>query len=147
MQRVNLDPDDVFDSRQYGFSQAVVTSGGRRVVLSGQVAADVEERTIGDDLAAQLPVVFDNIERVLAAAGAAAADVVMLRIYLVDAVREQQQAVTDELLRRFPHDPPATSWVLVSGLSEPEWLVEVEAEAVVVDREGPVDDIGVAAEG
>lgn len=133
MPRTNLDPDTVFDSRQYGFSQAVVTGGGRRVVLSGQVATDPDERTIGDDLATQLPIVFDNIERVLAAAGAALSDVVVLRIYLVEAVRDQQQAVTDELLRRFPDDPPATSWLVISGLSEPGWLVEIEAEAEVVD--------------
>ncbi|GAP96669.1 hypothetical protein NIES2104_32120 [Leptolyngbya sp. NIES-2104] len=35
------------------------------------------------------------------------------------------------MLKRFPVNPPATSWVIVSGLSEPEWLVELEAEAVL----------------
>jgi 2-iminobutanoate/2-iminopropanoate deaminase len=131
MDRWNLDPDTVFDSRRYGFSQGVVTSGGRRIHLSGQVATDAEGRTVGHDLATQLPVVLDNVERVLTAAGAALADVVMLRIYLVEQVRDQQQAVVDELRRRFPTDPPASSWILVSGLSEAAWLVEIEAEAVV----------------
>jgi 2-iminobutanoate/2-iminopropanoate deaminase len=135
-ERTNVDPDDVFDSRRYGFSQAVVCRGGRRVLLSGQVATDAQERTIGDDLASQLPVVFDNIERVLAAAGATLTDVVVLRIYLLEAVRAQQRAVADELLRRFPSDPPVTSWLFISGLSEPDWLVEIEAEAVVADGAG-----------
>lgn len=130
MYRSNLDPSTVFDSRRYGFSQAVVTHGGRRVHLSGQVAVDADERTVGEDLATQLPVVFDNIERVLDAADAALDDVVVLRIYLVESVRDQQREVADALRRRFPVDPPATSWVFVTGLSEPEWLVEVEAEAV-----------------
>ncbi|MTV24039.1 RidA family protein [Nitriliruptoraceae bacterium ZYF776] len=131
MPRTNLDPDTVFDSRQYGFSQAVVTTGTRRVLLSGQVAVDADERTVGADLATQLPVVFDNIERVLAAADARLADVVLLRIYLVAAVHDDQEAVATELRRRWPAEPPATSWVLVSSLSEPGWLVEVEAEAVL----------------
>jgi 2-iminobutanoate/2-iminopropanoate deaminase len=129
--RASIDPEDVFDSRQYGFSQAVVTRGGRRVLLSGQVATDAHERTVGADLATQLSTVFDNIERVLSAGGATLSDVVVLRIYLVEAVRDQQRAVTEELKRRFPEDPPASSWLIISGLSEPEWLVEIEAEAVV----------------
>lgn len=133
MDRSNVDPDTVFDSRQYGFSQAVVTFGGHRVHLSGQVAVDAHERTVGSDLPTQLPAVFDNIEKVLKAAGAAISEVVVLRIYLVESVREQQQAVVDELHRRFPKDPPATSWVFVTGLSEPAWLVEVEAEAIVAE--------------
>ncbi|UII69577.1 hypothetical protein LVW35_18060 [Pseudomonas sp. HN11] len=33
--------------------------------------------------------------------------------------------------RRFPHDPPPSSWIIVSGLSLPEWLIEIEAEAVI----------------
>lgn len=60
----------------------------------------------------------------------------MLRIYLVEAVRDQLRAVTEELLRRFPTDPPATSWLFISGLSEPDWLVEIEADAVVHDEAG-----------
>lgn len=45
-----------------------------------------------------------------------------MRIYIVAALREY-----------FPEQPPATSWLLVSGLSEPQWLIEIEAEALLPD--------------
>jgi 2-iminobutanoate/2-iminopropanoate deaminase len=59
---------------------------------------------------------------------------VILRIYIVDAAKHDQRSITEALLKRFPVNPPATSWVVVSGLSEPEWLVELEAEAVLSDK-------------
>jgi enamine deaminase RidA (YjgF/YER057c/UK114 family) len=33
----------------------------------------------------------------------------------------------------FPDNPPPSSWIIVSGLSLPEWLIEIEAEAVLAD--------------
>jgi 2-iminobutanoate/2-iminopropanoate deaminase len=42
MQKTVINPETVFNSLQYGFSQAVVIQGERRVVLSGQVEIDVE---------------------------------------------------------------------------------------------------------
>ncbi|MDN5597989.1 MAG: RidA family protein, partial [Pseudomonas sp.] len=32
---------------------------------------------------------------------------------------------------RFPQNPPPSSWIIVSGLSWPQWLIEIEAEAVI----------------
>lgn len=38
------------------------------------------------------------------------------------------------LLKRFPQDLPATSRIIANGLSEPEWLIEIEAEAIINPR-------------
>ncbi len=54
-----------------------------------------------------------------------------LRIYFVEAAASQQGVIARALRERFPVDPPATTWVLVDGLSKPEWLIEIEAEAVL----------------
>jgi 2-iminobutanoate/2-iminopropanoate deaminase len=126
-----VDPPDVFDTRRYGFSQAVVVEAGRRIVLSGQVAVDVHDRTVGRTLREQLDQSVENIRRVLSAAGAGLGDVVMLRIYVVEAAADELSAVTEMLLETFPDRPPATSWITVAGLARPDWLVELEAEAAL----------------
>ncbi|WP_432719629.1 RidA family protein [Jeongeupia wiesaeckerbachi] len=131
MPKTVLNPDSVFDTQQYGFSQAAIVSGQRRMLLSGQVGVDANERTVGPGLQVQTEAAFDNIERVLAAAGARLQQVIMLRIYICEAARDEQDVIAQALRQRFPADPPPSSWIIVSGLSLPEWLIEIEAEAIL----------------
>ncbi|POA18609.1 hypothetical protein C1886_15965 [Pseudomonas sp. FW300-N1A1] len=131
MQKSVLNPSTVFNSLQYGFSQAVEVSGGRRLLLSGQVGVDECERTVALGLREQADKAFDNIEAILAEAGGDLSHVVMMRIYIVESARDQQDQITKVLLERFPSNPPASSWVMVSGLSLPQWLIEVEVEAML----------------
>nr|WP_237564713.1 hypothetical protein [Bordetella parapertussis] len=56
----------------------------------------------------------------LAAAGAAMRHIIMLRIYICEDARGDQEVVADALRRRFPDNPPPSSWIIVSGLSLPE---------------------------
>lgn len=131
MSRTVINPDTVFNTVQYGFSQAVIVTGQRRMLLSGQVGVDIHERTVSPGLQGQTEAALDNIERVLAAAGGTLAQVIMLRIYICGTVRGEQEVIAQALRDRFPKDPPPSSWVIVSGLSLPEWLVEIEAEAML----------------
>jgi len=55
----------------------------------------------------------------------------MMRIYVAESARDEQDQITRVLLERFADKPPASSWVIVSGLSLPEWLIEIEVEAVL----------------
>lgn len=131
MARKTVNPKTVFNSLQYGFSQAVVTQGGIHVHLSGQVGVDAHEVAVGLDLESQTRAAIDNIAAILGETGGSLDDVVVLRIYLVEGVRNEQKTIVQALQERFPADPPATSWIFVSGLSSREWLVEIEAEAVI----------------
>ena len=131
MSRTVVNPDTVFNTVQYGFSQAVIVTGQRRMLLSGQVGVDAQERTVGPGLREQTDAALDNIGWVLAAAGGTLAQVIMLRIYICETAREDQEAIAQALRDRFPVDPPPSSWIIVSGLSLPEWLVEIEAEAML----------------
>nr|WP_314569772.1 Rid family hydrolase [uncultured Pseudomonas sp.] len=117
--------------RKYGFSQALVVPEGRRIMLSGQVGVDADERTIGPGIAEQTAAALDNIDKVLAEVGGDLSHVIMLRLYIADSARDQQEPIAQALRQRFPHNPPPSSWIIVSGLSLPEWLIEIEAEAVV----------------
>jgi len=126
-----INPSTVFNSLQYGFSQAVEVSSGRRVLLSGQVGVDEQERTVATGLYGQTVKAFENIQSILAGTGGDLSHVVMMRIYIAESVRDEQDQITRVLLERFPDNPPASSWVIVSGLSLPQWLIEIEVEAVV----------------
>ena len=130
--RKTLNPDSVFNSLQYGFSQAmVVPPGGRRVMLSGQVGVDAREQTVAGGMAGQTRAALDNVRRVLAEAGGTLADVIMLRLYIAECGSDDQDAIAEALRQYFPENPPPSSWVIVKGLSLPDWLIEIEAEAVV----------------
>ena len=131
MQRKVLNPPTVFNSLQYGFSQAMEVRDGRRILLSGQVGVDADERTVGPGIAEQTATALDNIEKVLAAAGGDLSHVIMLRLYIVESARDQQEPIAAALRERFPSNPPPSSWIIVSGLSLPEWLIEIEAEALI----------------
>lgn len=131
MTRTVVNPESVFNSVQYGFSQAVIVTGQRRMLLSGQVGVDADERTVGPGLQEQTEAALDNVERVLAAAGATLAQVIMLRIYICESARADQEVIAQALRDRFPQDPPPSSWIIVSGLSLPQWLIEIEAEAML----------------
>ena len=131
MQRKTINPPTVFNSLQYGFSQAMEVREGRRILLSGQVGVDADERTVGSGIAEQTATALDNIEKVLAAAEGDLSHVIMLRLYIVESARDQQEPIAAALRERFPDNPPPSSWIIVSGLSLPEWLIEIEAEALI----------------
>ncbi|RON11362.1 hypothetical protein BK659_00740 [Pseudomonas brassicacearum] len=131
MQKSVLNPPTVFNSLQYGFSQAVEVCGGRRLLLSGQVGVDESEHTVAPGLRAQTDKAFQNIEEILVGAGGDLSHVVMMRIYIVESARDEQDEISSVLLERFPNNPPASSWIIVSGLSLPQWLIEVEVEAIL----------------
>ncbi len=116
-----------------GYSHLVVVDGGRLLVVAGQVALDQEGRLVGHgDLAAQLEQVFTNLRLALAAGGATFDQVVKLTYFLVDyrpVARDTLVAVRDRFVNR--QRPPASTLLGVQALARPEFLVEVEALAVI----------------
>ncbi|MFD5794349.1 RidA family protein [Streptomyces diastatochromogenes] len=121
-------PDGVAPAAQYSH---VVSATGRFVAVSGQLALDEDGKLVGEgDPAAQARQVFENLSRCLAAAGAGFQDVVKLTYFVTDvaylpAIRAARAAhIPDDRL-------PAASAVQVAALVAPEFLMEVEAFAVV----------------
>lgn len=132
MPKETINPDSLFNSLQYGFSQIVVSQGAKTVYLSGQVAWDEKGEIIGKgDLRTQTDAAFRNLERALSEAGAALKDVVSLRIYIVQSVMPQSKPVSEALKQFFPDSPPASTWIGVQGLANEDFLIEVEAVAVI----------------
>lgn len=133
MSHRSIHPPELFDARRSGFAQVVVAEGKRTVYLSGQVAWGPERTIVGvGDFPAQVDEAFMNVQRAMQAAGASLADVVSLRIYIVQAHMAENAAVRDALLKYFPGEhPPASTWIGVAGLAHPDFLVEIEAIAVL----------------
>jgi 2-iminobutanoate/2-iminopropanoate deaminase len=107
------------------FADAVVA--GDTLYLSGIVPVDASGTVVGDDVVAQARQVFDNMGRVLAAAGATAADVVKVTVYLLDI--DDRPKINPVRQEFFGSARPASTLVEVSRLAYPEARLEIEAVA------------------
>lgn len=111
-----------------GYSRAVRV--GPHVAVTGTAAIDEEGRAFGiGDAGAQTRRIFEIVERALAEAGASLADVVRTRVLLVDIA--DWEAVGRVHGETFGEIRPATTVMQVSRFIDPEWLVEIEVEAIV----------------
>jgi enamine deaminase RidA (YjgF/YER057c/UK114 family) len=115
------------------FSQVVVAAGTRTIYTAGQVSIDEDGRVVGPgDLAVQTAQVMRNVGLALAAAGAGFADVVKITTYVVNYRPEQRSIISQARAPFFAgRPPPASTLIGVAALALPEWLVEIEAIAVV----------------
>jgi len=110
------------------YSHGVVHAGAaRRLVISGQIGVG-PDGVIAEGFEAQAEVAFDNLLAVLEAAGLGVSDLVKITTFVTQpGAVALFRAVRDAKLRG--HAPAAT-YLEVAGLARPEWLVEIEAEAV-----------------
>ena len=133
MPKQHLNPDTLFPSLPIGFSQAVVSQGGKTVYLSGQTAWDANKQIVGgNDLGEQTRQALYNVRLGVEAAGGTLADVVSLRIYIVNPKPGDTGPVGEALREFFSADtPPASTWIGVMSLAMPEFLIEIEAIAVI----------------
>lgn len=117
-----------------GYSHLATVSGGRLVFISGQVALDVKGNVVGkDDFRAQARQVFENLRAAVESAGGTFRDIIKLTSYVVDfAGMPHFRNVRDEYVDTA--HPPASTAVQVQRLFRPEFLLEVEAIAVVKAR-------------
>jgi 2-iminobutanoate/2-iminopropanoate deaminase len=120
---------DVFDPAAY--SQAVKVTGAQTLLfLSGQVAYDAKGNPAHrGDIVGQAREVFRAIKAQVEAGGGTLANVVKLNTYLTD-IRHRADLVPirEEF---FGKKLPASTLVGVAALAHPDWLIEVEAIAVV----------------
>jgi len=114
------------------FSPATITPAGRLLHVSGQVAQGPDGKTIGiGDVGRQTEAAIENLKQLLVAAGASLDDVCRVVIYLLS--RDHLPPVMAARRRHFREPYPAATVVVVAGLANPEWLVEIEATAALPD--------------
>ena len=119
----------VFDPPTY--AQGIKVTGAQTILfIAGQVAYDDKGQPahVGD-FAAQARMVFQSLKAQVEAGGGTLASIVKLNTYLTD-VRHRADLVPvrEEF---FGKKGPASTLVAVAALAQPDWLIEVEAIAVV----------------
>lgn len=111
--------------------QAVVAGGV--VYLRGQIGQDLETReSVGiGDVVAQTEQAMKNIAMLLDEAGSRLADIVKVTIYIIDPrYREDVYRTVGKWLKGVY---PVSTGIVVQALARPEWLVEIDATAVLSD--------------
>jgi enamine deaminase RidA (YjgF/YER057c/UK114 family) len=114
-------------------AQAVVTRGGRTVYLRGQCPQDLDtaKSIASPDPVEQTHKVMQNIKQLIEEAGGQMEHLVKIVVYLTDVRhRELVYRTLGEYIRGVH---PVSTGVTVVALARPEWLVEIDAIAVIPD--------------
>ncbi|MBI5371057.1 MAG: RidA family protein [Sphingobacteriales bacterium] len=127
MERINYSSGAKWEDL-VGYSRAV--RAGNLVEVTGTVAVNENNELVGgDDAYAQTKYILEKIERVLANAGASMKDVIRTRMFVTDISRwEEYGKAHGEFFREIK---PCTSMIEVKGLIGPEYLIEIEATAML----------------
>lgn len=125
--RINYSSDSIWEEK-VGYSRAVKM--GNVIEVSGTVAADEYGNVVGqEDAYLQTKFILEKIEAVLKRAGAEMKDVVRTRMFVTDI------SLFDEYGRAhgefFKEIKPATAMYEIKGLVKKEFLIEIEATAII----------------
>ena len=118
------------------FSSAAWQPEGRVLHISGHVSQDAAGHTVGKgDMAAQTRQVLENIRDVLASVGGTMDDIAKVTVFVTDVA---EIAKIHEVRAGFFKKPyPASTLVQVAQLIDPDWLIEIEAVAVIPQQRIP----------
>jgi len=133
MTKQHINPATLFPSVQHGFSQIVTSRGGKTIYISGQTAWEAGKRIVGGtNLREQARQALRNVRTAVEAADGTLGDVVSVRIYVVNYKPEDAGPVGEVFREFFPgENPPASTLIGVSSLAVEDFLIELEAIAVV----------------
>ena len=119
--------------RNPAFSQAILLpAGARTLIIGGQNAVDANGQVVGKgDLGAQTAKALENLQLCLKAAGGTLEQLVQVRIYLAGDVDLRPGFGAWMAVWGARPNPPTVTGLRVHGLANPDYLVEIEALAVV----------------
>ena len=107
-----------------------VPAGYRLAVLSGQLGAGADD-TVPEAAGDQAAICFGNVDAILAAAGMTRANVVRINAYVTDRVHMAGYMAARDAWIGGLDPPPASTLMIVSGFTRPEFKVEIEVIAAV----------------
>lgn len=111
-----------------GYSRAVRV--GNIIEVTGTVAVDENNQLVGkEDAYAQTKFIIEKIERVLHSAGSSLKDIVRTRMFVTDISRWEEYGKAHGEF--FSVIKPCTTMIEVKGLIAPEYLIEIEATAII----------------
>jgi 2-iminobutanoate/2-iminopropanoate deaminase len=114
-----------------GYSHVAKASGGKLLFIAGQVALDASGNVVGRGaMHAQVQQVFENLRAAVEGAGGSFQDVFKLNIYLIDIAQLAEYRNVRDLFIDI-NNPPVSTVVQVAALFRPEFMVEIEAVAIL----------------
>jgi len=112
------------------YKMATRMEGGHLLYISGQVAWDANGTIVGQgDIGAQARQAFQNLRRVLQAAGGDLSQLLKITTYITKI--EDFPAVAEVRSSVFPGELPASTLIVVKSLFHPDFLIEVEGVAAI----------------
>jgi enamine deaminase RidA (YjgF/YER057c/UK114 family) len=115
------------------FSQAnAVEARARLVFISGMTSKGADGSVVGPgDIEEQTTQMCENVKAAVEAAGGTMADICRVDVY----VKDMKDFDTIHRVRRkyFPDPPPASTMVQITGFTHPDYLIEMNAIAVIPD--------------
>jgi len=129
-----VNPDELL--KNPAFSQVAITKGnGRTIYIGGQNAITKDLEIIGKgDIALQTEYILNNIEIVLKSCDATLDDLFKLTIYIVQGQDVRNGFAGAQNFLRKLSNPPVISGIIVAGLANPDYLVEIEAVAFKIEK-------------
>ena len=115
--------------------QAVITKGGRTVWMRGQCPQSLDDakNIESHDPAEQTHMVMQNIRQLIEEAGGDMSHLVKLVVYITDV--RHREAVYRTMGTYIKGVYPVSTGLVVQALARPDWLVEIDATAVIPDKD------------
>ena len=127
-----INPKSLYDPTKFGFSHAARQNGGEVLHLAGQVAWDKDLNVAGGGFPGQARQALANIKTILAEVGAGPADIVRLRTYVVNYDPSKLEPLSEAIAEFYGDVVPAPNTLIgVQALALPDFLIEIEATAVI----------------
>jgi enamine deaminase RidA (YjgF/YER057c/UK114 family) len=130
----HTNPATMVDPTRFGYTQIVTVNSGKMIYLAGQGPTKLNEKSpLAADLRGQARNAVDNVLLALDAANAGPANIVYLRINVVDYSPRMLLDIAPELKRLTVAggQPPASVFVGVSSLVLPSTMIEIETVAAI----------------
>lgn len=126
-----INPENMAKPR--GYSHAIMVEGAYKTVyIGGQNAIDEKGNIVGKgNLKEQTGQVLNNMEKILATAGARLDSIVKLNIFVLQGQNPGEGFQAFQQKWAPGHNFPAITVVFVAGLGHPDWLVEIDAVAII----------------
>jgi 2-iminobutanoate/2-iminopropanoate deaminase len=116
--------------QQRGYSEAVITEGGKTVWLAGQTAtADDAGKSLASDFDGQVRQLFKNLDHTLQKAGGKLSDMVQMTVFITD-VRYGDR-LTQIRREVFGDNFPGSALITITALAVPDAKIEIQGYAVV----------------
>ncbi len=131
MERININLyDELYRRKGYTWSDAV--KKGKILVLSGLVATDEYHRTLyPGDLKGQMRVIYEQMQRLIEMAGGSLHDVIKTVDYITPQALPDYPSTAEIRREYFKGNYPAATGIVVHSLLRKDWLIEIEALAIL----------------